>query len=90
MGLVTKFSVLPHESILNQKQFIVFLLLTNFQSFVIRILDPNYELMLVRLVVLKVEQKKTEDRNAIPNQRAPVIDHLLNKRVFNVLFERDI
>ena len=48
--------VLPHESILNQKHFIVVLFLTNFQSFVIRVLDPNNELVLVRLVVLKVEQ----------------------------------
>lgn len=56
VGVLTGFSVLPHESILNQKQFIVVLLLTNFQSFIIRALDSNYELMLVRLVVLKVEQ----------------------------------
>ena len=84
---------LAHHSILDQKHIADAILLLHLQRSLIRsVLYTYYELVLAWLEVLIVKQKKAEDRNAIPNYRAQVVDHLLQEHVFLVIdvHKRDV
>ena len=80
------FIELAHHSILDQKHIVDVVLLLHLLRSLIRLVLYTYdELITARLVVLKVEEKKTQNRHAIPNDRAQVVDHLLKKPVVFVI-----
>ena len=45
------------------------------------VLHPNYQLVVVRLKVLEVEDQQERDWNGVPDDRTPVVEHLPFKRI---------
>ena len=83
---VLGFIELAHHSILDQKHVVDAALFLHLLRCLIRSIVYSYnELVLARLEVFIVEEKKAEDWHAIPNDRAQVVDHLLEEPVVVVI-----